>query len=61
MCLVEHWSTAKIPEIGYKNDKMQVGVSAQEVNAILPEVISLAPFDIEFDEKTRTEKSKSLI
>ena len=45
--------------VGYKNDKMQVGVSAQEVNAILPEVISLAPFDIEFDEKTRTEKSKS--
>jgi hypothetical protein len=25
----------------------------------MPEVISLAPFDIEFDEDTRTEKSKS--
>ena len=45
--------------VGYKDDKMQVGVSAQEVNNVLPEVISLAPFDIEFDEKTRTEKSKS--
>ena len=45
--------------VGYKDDGVQVGVSAQEVKAILPEVISLAPFDIEFDEKTRTEKSKS--
>jgi len=44
---------------GYKDDKMQIGVSAQEVNAILPEVISLAPFDMEFDEEMRTQKSKS--
>jgi hypothetical protein len=44
---------------GYKDDKMQIGVSAQEVNAILPEVISLAPFDMEFDEEIRTQKSKS--
>ena len=45
--------------VGYSDDKIQVGVSAQEVNEIMPEVISLAPFDIEFDEDTRTEKSKS--
>ena len=44
---------------GYKDDEMQIGVSAQEVNAILPEVISLAPFDMEFDEEIRTQKSKS--
>ena len=45
--------------VGYKDDKIQIGVSAQEVKNVLPEVISLAPFDIEFDEETRTEKSKS--
>jgi hypothetical protein len=45
--------------VGYTDDKIQVGVSAQEVNAIMPEVISLAPFDMEFDEEIRTQKSKS--
>jgi hypothetical protein len=32
-------------EFGY-NQKMQVGVSAQEVEAILPEIVTAAPFDI---------------
>jgi hypothetical protein len=45
--------------VGYKDDKIQVGVSAQQIKDVLPEVIHLAPFDIEFDEITRTEKSKS--
>ena len=34
-------------ELGYKNDKQQVGVSAQEVQAVLPEAVSLAPVDYE--------------
>jgi len=36
--------------VGYKNDKQQVGVSAQEVQAILPEAVSLAPFDMHTEE-----------
>ena len=35
--------TAK--ELGYENDKRQVGVSAQEIQKILPEVITEAPID----------------
>ncbi len=31
--------------LGYKNDKRQVGVSAQEVEAVLPEVVTEAPID----------------
>jgi hypothetical protein len=34
-------------ELGYKNNKQQVGVSAQEVEAVLPEAVSLAPVDYE--------------
>jgi hypothetical protein len=30
---------------GFKNEKRQVGLIAQEVNEVLPEVIDLAPFD----------------
>ena len=30
-------------ELGYDNDKRQVGVSAQEVQAVLPEVVTEAP------------------
>lgn len=33
-------------EHGYTDTKIQVGVSAQEVEAILPEIVTLAPFDI---------------
>ena len=41
--------------LGHDNDKMQVGVSAQSVKEVLPEIVSLAPFDLDKD----TEKSKS--
>mgnify|MGYP005746273221 CR=1 FL=1 len=41
--------------LGHNNDKMQVGVSAQSVKAVLPEIIDLAPFDID----TETKESKS--
>jgi hypothetical protein len=37
--------TAK--SFGYNNNKQQVGVSAQMVQEVLPEAVSLAPFDIE--------------
>jgi len=41
--------------LGHDNDKMQVGVSAQSVKAVLPEIIDLAPFDI--DAETKESKS----
>jgi hypothetical protein len=31
--------------LGYNNDKMQIGVSAQEVQAVLPEAVTTAPID----------------
>jgi hypothetical protein len=31
---------------GYTDERVQLGVSAQEVEAVLPEVVTLAPFDI---------------
>ena len=35
----------KAKELGYTNDKMQVGVSAQEVQEVLPELIKSAPLN----------------
>jgi len=31
--------------LGYTNKEKEVGVSAQEVNSVLPEIVKLAPFD----------------
>lgn len=39
----------KAKELGYNNDKLQVGVSAQEVEAVLPEVITDAPINANFE------------
>ena len=39
----------KAKELGYNNDKLQVGVSAQEVEAVLPEVIADAPINANFE------------
>jgi len=33
----------KAKELGYTNDRMQVGVSAQEIEEVLPELIKDAP------------------
>jgi len=49
--------TAK--ELGYENDKQQVGVSAQEVQKVLPEAVGLAPVDMHYDKETKTTTSKS--
>ena len=38
----------KARELGFKNDKLQVGVSAQEVQRVLPEVVTEAPIDKEY-------------
>lgn len=44
---------------GYKSDKIQVGLSAQDVQRVLPEVVTVAPFDTEFDENNQAIGSKS--
>ena len=36
-------------EHGHDNDKRQLGVSAQQVKAVLPECVAPAPFDLETD------------
>jgi len=33
--------------LGYTNEKEQVGVSAQKIQAVLPQAVSLAPFDMQ--------------
>jgi hypothetical protein len=38
---------------GYMDEKVQVGLSAQQVQAVLPQVVTLAPFDMDIDEDTR--------
>ncbi|MCV9931755.1 tail fiber domain-containing protein [Flavobacterium sp. LS1R47] len=45
-------------EFGYESDNLQLGLSAQEVQAILPEIVAMAPFDREVLEDG-TEVSKS--
>jgi len=46
-------------EHGYTNTNVQVALSAQEVQSVMPQAVSLAPFDIEFDEYTGETVSKS--
>ena len=40
---------SKAKELGYNNDSVQVGISAQEVEKILPEIVTLAPIDCDTD------------
>lgn len=44
---------------GYSDDKPRLGLSAQQVQKIAPEVVGLAPFDTEIDEETGEHSSKS--
>jgi len=39
---------AKAKELGYNNDSLQVGVSAQEVEKVLPEIVTKAPIDSKY-------------
>jgi hypothetical protein len=38
---------------GYTDEKVQVGLSAQQVQAVLPQVVTLAPFDMDIDDETK--------
>jgi hypothetical protein len=44
----------KAEEFGFNNKELQVGVSAQEVQAVLPEIITSAPFDMDADGKSKS-------
>jgi hypothetical protein len=46
-------------ELGYTNEDQQVGISAQQIQAVLPEAVSLAPIDAIRDEDTGELISKS--
>jgi len=39
---------AKAKELGFKNDNLQVGVNAQEVEKVLPEIVTEAPIDSKY-------------
>jgi hypothetical protein len=45
--------------VGYTDEKVQLGLSAQDVQKILPEIVVLAPFDTKFDEDGKVIGSKS--
>ena len=55
--LYKHNDVAK--SYGYEGDRQQIGVSAQSVKKVCPEVIDRAPFDIETHETDGTQTSKS--
>ena len=45
--------------LGFKNKKSQIGLSAQEINKYYPELVELAPFDSEYNIETNKNISKS--
>ncbi len=46
-------------DLGFRNGDRQLGLSAQELKAVLPEVVSLAAFDRELDAETGKFKSRT--
>ena len=44
----------KAKELGFDNTRTQVGLSAQEVQSILPEAVSLAPFDMDENKQSKS-------
>jgi len=43
---------------GYNNNKQEIGLSAQDVEKVIPEIVKIAPFDMATDENNEI-KSKS--
>jgi hypothetical protein len=46
-------------EFGYDKDRVEIGLSAQEIQKHYPELINLAPFDTIYDSNTNKKISKS--
>ena len=46
-------------KLGFRNNERQLGLSAQEIKKVLPEVVTIAPFDRELDGKTGKFKSRT--
>ena len=46
-----YYENDKAKELGHDNDRRQIGVSAQQVEAIMPEAVAPAPFDLQSDNK----------
>lgn len=44
----------KAREVGYQGDNKHIGVIAQEVQAVVPEAVTLAPFDRDSHDKTKS-------
>jgi hypothetical protein len=44
----------KAKEFGFNNTQQQVGVSAQEVQNVMPEAVSLAPFDMDENKQSKS-------
>ena len=44
---------------GYDKSKKEIGLSAQEIQKYYPEIVSIAPFDADYDEETKQIISKS--
>jgi len=54
-----YYENEEAKKLGFRNDKRQLGLSAQEIENVLPEVVTIAPFDRELDAKTGKFKSRS--
>ena len=51
------WENEIARNFGYSNPNRQVGVIAQEIQTVLPEAVTLAPFDTEYVDGKETSKS----
>jgi hypothetical protein len=56
-----YYENEKAKEYGYDNPERQVGLSAQEVEKVLPEVIAEAPINTEYKTDYKTVKYEKMI
>lgn len=54
-----YYENEEAKSLGFRNNERQLGLSAQEIKKVLPEVVTIAPFDRELDVTTGKFKSRS--
>ena len=54
-----YYENEEAKKLGFRNNERQLGLSAQEIKKVLPEVVTIAPFDRELDGKTGKFKSRT--